>query len=106
MLAWTIDVGQVGSEIDADQLAGAVRELVEEHEARQSVEAWLAKDIDKLEWLIPSSEPEEHAWSDHRLRLLGSFHVRVAGLSTGLKAGPAQSARPAQVASALERDLF
>jgi putative hydrolase of HD superfamily len=47
----------------ADQVAGfpaevgrAVRELVEEYEARESVEARLAKDADKLECLIQARE--------------------------------------------------
>ena len=50
-------------EVTADQVAGfpaeagqAVRELVEEYEARQSLEARLAKDADKLECLIQARE--------------------------------------------------
>jgi hypothetical protein len=51
-------------EVTADQVASfpaaagqAVRELVEEYEARESLEARLAKDADKLECLIQASSP-------------------------------------------------
>ena len=58
-------------EVTADQVAGfpaeagqAVRELVEEYEARQSLEARLAKDADKLECLIQAREYQAQGHED------------------------------------------
>jgi putative hydrolase of HD superfamily len=58
-------------EVTADQMAGfpaeaaqAVRELVEEYEARQSLEARLAKDADKLECLIQAREYQAQGHED------------------------------------------
>jgi putative hydrolase of HD superfamily len=58
-------------EVTADQVAGfpaevgqAVRELVEEYEARQSLEARLAKDSDKLECLIQAREYQAQGHED------------------------------------------
>jgi 5'-deoxynucleotidase YfbR-like HD superfamily hydrolase len=58
-------------EVTADQVAGfpaaasqAVRELVEEYEARQSLEARLAKDADKLECLIQAREYQAQGHGD------------------------------------------
>jgi len=58
-------------EVTADQVAGfpaeagqAVRELVEEYEARQSPEARLAKDADKLECLIQAREYQAQGHED------------------------------------------
>jgi putative hydrolase of HD superfamily len=58
-------------EVTADQVTGfpaeagqAVRELVEEYEARQSLEARLAKDADKLECLIQAREYQAQGHQD------------------------------------------
>jgi putative hydrolase of HD superfamily len=58
-------------EVTADQVAGfptaagqAVRGLVEEYEARQSPEARLAKDADKLECLIQAREYQAQGHED------------------------------------------
>jgi len=58
-------------EVTADQVVGfpaevgqAVRELVDEYEARQSVEARLAKDADKLECLIQAREYQAQGHED------------------------------------------
>jgi 5'-deoxynucleotidase YfbR-like HD superfamily hydrolase len=58
-------------EVTADQVAGfpaqaaqAVRELVDEYEARQSLEARLAKDADKLECLIQAREYQAQGRED------------------------------------------
>jgi putative hydrolase of HD superfamily len=58
-------------EVTADQVAGfptaagqAIRELVEEYEARQSLEARLAKDADKLECLIQAREYQAQGHED------------------------------------------
>ena len=58
-------------EVTTDQVAGfptaagqAVRELVEEYEARQSPEARLAKDADKLECLIQAREYQAQGHED------------------------------------------
>jgi putative hydrolase of HD superfamily len=58
-------------EVTADQVADfpadasrAVRELVEEYEARQSAEARLAKDADKLECLIQAREYQAQGHED------------------------------------------
>ena len=58
-------------EVTADQVTGfpaeagqAVRELVEEYEARQSLEARLAKDADKLECLIQAREYQAQGHED------------------------------------------
>jgi putative hydrolase of HD superfamily len=58
-------------EVTADQVADfpanageAVRELVEEYEARQSLEARLAKDADKLECLIQAREYQAQGHED------------------------------------------
>jgi putative hydrolase of HD superfamily len=58
-------------EVTADQVAAfppdagqAVRELVEEYEARQSAEARLAKDADKLECLIQAREYQAQGHED------------------------------------------
>jgi putative hydrolases of HD superfamily len=56
-------VTALNAEVTADQVAGfpaeasqAVRQLVGDYEARQSLEARLAKDADKLECLIQARE--------------------------------------------------
>ncbi len=58
-------------EVTADQVAGfpaevgqAVRKLVDEYEARQSAEARLAKDADKLECLIQAREYQAQGHDD------------------------------------------
>ena len=58
-------------EVTADQVASfpaaagqAVRELVEEYEARESLEARLAKDADKLECLIQAREYQAQSHED------------------------------------------
>jgi putative hydrolases of HD superfamily len=58
-------------EVTADQVAGfpakagqAIRELVEEYEARQSLEARLGKDADKLECLIQAREYQAQGHED------------------------------------------
>jgi putative hydrolase of HD superfamily len=58
-------------QVTADQVAGlpaelgqAVRELVDEYEARESLEARLAKDADRLECLIQAREYQAHGNQD------------------------------------------
>jgi putative hydrolase of HD superfamily len=58
-------------QVTADQVAGfpdeigqAVRELVDEYEARESLEAQLARDADKLECLIQAREYQAQCHED------------------------------------------
>jgi putative hydrolase of HD superfamily len=58
-------------EVTADQVAGfppgigeAVRQVVEEYEAQESIEAQLARDADKLECLIQAREYEAQGYAD------------------------------------------
>jgi putative hydrolases of HD superfamily len=64
-------VASPNPQVTADQVAGfpdeigqAVRELVDEYEARESLEAQLARDADKLECLIQAREYQAQGHED------------------------------------------